>query len=116
MIWKGLTNRQLCELLVDPKRNGGRDAKGIEEHMHTPLVLWGWYPGVDRTPESMPENIFLQKVHVWTSRAPPAREGSAARALPDSPCIEGVNFRSERAWQLFGNSGVSDCPTGRSCR
>jgi hypothetical protein len=71
MIWDELTNRQLCELLVDPKRNGGRDPKGIEEHMHTPLVLWGWDPGEGRTPVSMPEKIFLQKVHVWISAGAP---------------------------------------------
>lgn len=71
MIWEVLTNRQLCELLVDPKRNGGRDAKGIEEHMHTPLVLWGWNPGEGRTPVSIPEKTFLQKVHVWTSAGVP---------------------------------------------
>jgi hypothetical protein len=71
MIWEGLTNRQLCGLLVDPKRNGGRNAKGLEEHMHTPLVLWGWDPGEGRTPVSMPEKTFLQKVHVWTSAGAP---------------------------------------------
>lgn len=71
MIWEGLTNRRLCELLVDPKRNGGRDAKGIEEHMHTPLVLWGWDPGEGRTPVSMPEKTFLQQVHLWISAGAP---------------------------------------------
>ena len=71
MIWDGLTDRQLCELLVDPKRNGGRDAKGIEEHMHTPLVLWGWNPGEGRTPVAMPEKAFLQEVHAWTSAGTP---------------------------------------------
>lgn len=71
MIWDGLTDRQLCELLVDRKRNGGRDAKGIEEHMHTPLVLWGWNPGEGRTPVAMPEKAFLQEVHAWTSAGTP---------------------------------------------
>lgn len=71
MIWEGLTNRQLCELLIDPRRNGGRDARGIEEHMHTPLVLWAWDPGEGRTPVSMPQKIFLQQVHLWTSAGAP---------------------------------------------
>lgn len=71
MIWEGLTNLQLCELLTDPKRNGGRDARGIEAHMHTPLVLWGWHPGDGRTPVSMPENTFLKEVQVWTSAGAP---------------------------------------------
>jgi hypothetical protein len=71
MIWQGLTNRQLCELLVDPKRNGGRDARGIEEHMNTPLVLWGWHPGEGRVPVPMREKSFLKAVHVWTSAGAP---------------------------------------------
>jgi hypothetical protein len=74
MIWEGLTDRQLCELLIDPKRNGNRDAKGIEKHMHAPLVLWGWKPGEGRTPISMPAEIFLKRVHVWTSAGAPCPE------------------------------------------
>jgi hypothetical protein len=74
MIWEGLTNRQLCELLVDMKRNGGRDAKGIEEHMHTPLVTWGWHPGEDRTPVPMPSSTFLKYVHVWAAAGAPCPE------------------------------------------
>lgn len=71
MIWEGLSSRQLCELLVDPKRNGGRDGKAIEEHMHTPLVLWGWHPGEGRTPILIDETVFLQQVHEWTSAGDP---------------------------------------------
>ena len=71
LIWEGLTDRQLCLLITDIRRNGGRNPKGIEEHMHTPLVLWAWHPGGDRTPESMPEEEFLKNVHVWTSAGAP---------------------------------------------
>ena len=39
----------------------------IEEHMHTPLVLWGWNPGPGRTPVSMSQQQFLQSVHTWVS-------------------------------------------------
>jgi hypothetical protein len=71
MIWEGLSDRQLCELLTDPKRNGGRDAKAIEAHMHTPLVLWGWHPGEGREAVPMSEHTFLTKVHLWTSAGAP---------------------------------------------
>jgi hypothetical protein len=71
MIWEGLSDRQLCELLTDPKRNGGRDAKAIEAHMHTPLVLWGWHPGEGRNPVPMSGDDFLSKVHAWTSVGTP---------------------------------------------
>jgi hypothetical protein len=68
MIWQGLTDRQLCELFKDPTRNGGRDVDGIVEHMHTPLVLWGWTPGEGRTPVSVPKTAFLAKVAEWAAK------------------------------------------------
>jgi hypothetical protein len=68
MIWEGLTDRQLCELFKDPKQNGGRDIDGIVEHMSTPLVLWGWHPGGDRTPVPVPQSIFLENVRQWAAK------------------------------------------------
>jgi hypothetical protein len=71
MIWEGLSDRRLCELLVDPERNGGRDAKGIEAHMHTPLVQWGWHPGGGREPVPGDQNAFMHQVRVWTAAGDP---------------------------------------------
>jgi len=65
MIWEGLSDRQLCELLKDPKQNGHRTVEQIVEHMHTPLVLWGWKPGEGRTPIPYPRERFLEAVKVW---------------------------------------------------
>ena len=65
MIWEGLTDRQLCDLLKDPKQNGHRTVQQIVEHMHTPLVLWGWNPGEGRTPIPMPQREFLADVERW---------------------------------------------------
>jgi hypothetical protein len=36
MIWEGLTNHQLCELIKDPKQNGGHTTEQIVEHMESP--------------------------------------------------------------------------------
>jgi hypothetical protein len=65
MIWEGLSDRQLCQLFKDAKQNGHRTVAQIVEHMHTPLVLWGWNPGEGRTPVPYPENRFLENVKVW---------------------------------------------------
>lgn len=65
MIWEGLTDRQLCELLKDPKQNGHKTIQQIVDHMHTPLVLWGWDPGPGRTRITMPKTEFLSKVSEW---------------------------------------------------
>src|SRR5437868_5358141 len=68
MIWEGLTDRQLCELLKDPKQNGHRNVQQIVEHMSTPLVLWGWHPGEGRSPIPMPVSDFLARVKEWASK------------------------------------------------
>ncbi len=65
MIWEGLSDRQLCELLKDPQQNGHRTVAQIVEHMHTPLVLWGWDPGEGRTPIPYAKERFLEAVKVW---------------------------------------------------
>ena len=39
--WDGLTIDALCRVLVDPSRNGGRDATALACHMaEDPLVAW----------------------------------------------------------------------------
>jgi hypothetical protein len=68
MIWEGLSDGQLCELLKDPERNGHRTVQQIVEHMSTPLVLWGWHPGEGRTPIPMPERDFQARVKEWVAR------------------------------------------------
>ncbi|MBV9181200.1 MAG: hypothetical protein JO356_07805 [Acidobacteria bacterium] len=67
MIWEELTDRQLCELLNDPRQNGGRSLGEIVAHMSTPLVLWGWTPGEGRTPIAVPFSQFLAKVKEWAA-------------------------------------------------
>jgi hypothetical protein len=68
MIWEGLSDHDLCELLKDPKQNGGRNVEQIVEHMHTPLVLWGWSPGEGRTPVPTSQKAFLENVNAWASK------------------------------------------------
>ena len=68
MIWEELTDRQLCELFKDPWRNGRRTAEQIVEHMHTPLVLWGWDPGGGRTPIPTSQPEFSAKIQEWVEK------------------------------------------------
>ena len=66
MIWEGLSDTQLCELLKDPRQNGNRKVDEIVEHMNTPLVLWGWNPGDGRTlpPLSRPDTVSQMKIWI----------------------------------------------------
>jgi hypothetical protein len=68
MVWEGLTDHQLCELLKDPARNGHRTMAQIVAHMHTPLVAWGWNPGEGRTPIPMSHEVFLNLVVQWAEK------------------------------------------------
>jgi len=67
LIWEGLSDRQLCELLNDTKHNGNRTPQQIVVHMSGPLVSWGWHPGEGRAPIQMPQNEFLAKVREWAA-------------------------------------------------
>ena len=80
MIWQGLTDRQLCLLLKDPTQNGHRTVAQIVEHMHTPLVLWGWHPGDGRTAIPQPQSAFLDAVQRWADNG--AACPAAVRAAP----------------------------------
>jgi hypothetical protein len=80
MIWEGLTDPQLCELLKDPQQNGHRTPAQIVEHMHTPLVLWGWAPGEGRTAIPTPQPEFLAKVQEWAAQGAACPLAASARA------------------------------------
>ena len=82
MIWQGLTDQQLCELLKDPRQNGNRTIEQIVEHMQTPLVRWGWNPGDGRTPIPMPQPEFLARVREWASKGATCPVGTSAEGLP----------------------------------
>jgi hypothetical protein len=66
MIWEGLSDHDLCELLKDPKQNGGRNVGQIVEHMHIPLVLWGWSPGEGL--RQFTAKSFSENVNTWASK------------------------------------------------
>jgi hypothetical protein len=67
MGWQDRSSGDLCRLLKDPKRNGGRSLGALVEHMDSePLVLWGWNSGADRAPVPMPHQDFVAQMKVWT--------------------------------------------------
>jgi hypothetical protein len=71
MSWQGLTHAELCHALKDRKGNGDRDVPALIEHMNTPLVLWGWNPGGDRTPVPISHDEFISLLKVWEAAGAP---------------------------------------------
>ncbi len=68
MLWQGLSSGDLCRMLKDETRNGGRGGEALIEHMdHEPLVLWGWDPGGDRAAVPMAHDVFVQQMKIWVA-------------------------------------------------
>jgi hypothetical protein len=83
MIWEGLTDGRLCQLLKDPKQNGHRSVQQIVEHMSMPLVLWGWGPGEGRTPIPMKLSEFQNRVREWAAKGAAGPTGTSLKENRD---------------------------------
>jgi hypothetical protein len=77
MAWQGKSLRQICELIKDPARNGGRTLGQIHEHLaHDSLVGWAWLPGGEREPAPGTQEEFGALIAGWieTGAACPKRQ------------------------------------------
>lgn len=72
MVWAGLKPAELCAMLKDPKRNGGRDGAALVHHMDVePLVVWGWAPGKGRTVVPLAHKAFIEEMQRWIANGLP---------------------------------------------
>jgi hypothetical protein len=69
MSWEGARgDKDLCQGLLDLKRNGNRTAKGIVIHMvNDPLVQWAWTPGTGRPLPPISQQEFHALLQLWVS-------------------------------------------------
>ncbi|RYZ58554.1 MAG: Isoquinoline 1-oxidoreductase subunit [Proteobacteria bacterium] len=66
MAWQGLSDRDLCKTILDPKKNHGMShEKLIEHNAKDPLVAWAWNPGSDREPAPGTQEEFGKHVREW---------------------------------------------------
>ena len=66
MAWIGLDAPALCKMIQDESLNGGRDFAEMLKHVsEDKLVLWGWDPGGDRAPVSVPHAEFVAAFQTW---------------------------------------------------
>ncbi|MFZ6653816.1 hypothetical protein [Undibacterium sp. TJN19] len=69
-----LQGKQLCRVLRDPKKNGGRDLPALIEHLRTePLVLWAWAPGNNakdeaRTTPPISHEDLISHASLWADK------------------------------------------------
>jgi hypothetical protein len=71
LVFVGVAPHDLCEQMKDPKRNGGKDMAALRKHLDTPLVLWGWKPGFEREPVSVPYEKFVAAWETWDRAGAP---------------------------------------------
>lgn len=72
MVFIGLSAADLCETVKDKSKNGGRDFDALIRHVSEDrLVLWGWAPGGERAPVSIPHEEFVAKFKEWAAAGGP---------------------------------------------
>jgi hypothetical protein len=76
MVTLGLSPPALCEMIKDKQQNGGRDFEALLTHVRDDeLVLWGWNPGEERVPVSVPHGEFVAKFEQWAAAGGPCPSG-----------------------------------------
>ena len=72
MVFINLSSAELCRILKDPARNGGKTAEQLLHHVaEDKLVLWGWDPGGQRAPVSVPHAQFVGAFKTWVAGGMP---------------------------------------------
>lgn len=72
MVFIGLSSGELCRVVKDPAKNGGKDMAALEKHVSSDaLVLWGWNPGVGRVPVPVPHAEFVAAFEKWAAAGAP---------------------------------------------
>lgn len=66
LVFEGNSRGELCEQMRDRSRNGGKSPEELFHHIaEDKLVLWGWDPGVGRTPVSTPHAEVVAAMRAW---------------------------------------------------
>lgn len=72
MVFIGLSSGDLCRLVKDPAKNGGKNFDALIHHVaDDKLVGWGWNPGVGRAAVPIPRDEFVAKFKEWIAAGAP---------------------------------------------
>jgi len=72
MVFIGLSSGDLCRLVKDPAKNGGRNFDALIRHVaDDKLVAWGWDPGIGRAAVPIPRDEFVAKFKEWIGAGAP---------------------------------------------
>jgi hypothetical protein len=69
MAWEGLSDTELCRVLLERSKNGGRTLADLVRHMtDDALVKWAWAPGGERAPPPIAHEEFLELIDAWATK------------------------------------------------
>jgi len=72
MVFIGLSSGDLCRLVKDPAKNGGKNFAALIHHVaDDKLVGWGWNPGNGRAAVPIPRDEFVAKFKEWVAAGAP---------------------------------------------
>jgi hypothetical protein len=72
MVFINLSAAELCATVKDQQKNGGKDFDALIKHVaEDKLVLWGWNPGGERAPMSVPHPEFVAAFKQWAAAGGP---------------------------------------------
>ena len=85
MVFINLSAAQLCRTVKDTHENGGKDFDALIKHVaEDKLVLWGWAPGGNRAPVSVPHDQFVAAFKVWAAAGGPCPGDAMAASTVSS--------------------------------
>ena len=72
MVFIGLSPRQLCETIKNPRMTGGKDLNAMYVHVRDDkLVAWGWSPGGNRAPAPTTQAQTAAAFKTWIDAGSP---------------------------------------------
>jgi mono/diheme cytochrome c family protein len=72
MVFINVSPARLCATVKDTHENGGKNFDALIKHVaEDKLVLWGWNPGGERAPVSVPHDEFVAKFKQWAAAGGP---------------------------------------------
>ena len=75
MVWWGKSSAELCSIVKDPAKTGGRDITAFADHIgHDALVAWAWNPGPGREPAPFSVDETVAMFSQWLSLGLPCPE------------------------------------------
>jgi hypothetical protein len=111
MAWQGLSDREICEVIKDQKKNHGMSLDELVHHNgEDVLVSWGWTPGANRKAIPGTQKQFGEVIRKWaaTGAACPGDDTSGTQILSGSTtAADSAAVASESATDESGKQSES---------